>query len=141
MNKEEYKEQLLTAWRKVCAWCKENTKGKFPNGKRFSTPHNPYIWVSLVLNDEGDAYIYRGDHSSDKPSYVLTDNEVYGFCHNVELYGDNHHKTDFDANKRYQHPCNVIVDELEMVLRMWPTLKEQILTECRWSDSISDFEA
>lgn len=135
---EIYQKNLLNAWSKICQWTKKNCAGKFPKGKRFYAPHNPYVWFALVINSEGEARIYRGNHSSDKPSYVLTEFNVYGVSFNNGLYGNDHKEEDFQCASKFG--VNIIFDELEDVIRMWETFKNKILSEVKWSDSISTFE-
>lgn len=138
---DERKEDLLKAWKKICQWTKGNCKGKFPNGKRFKTPHNPYGWVAVVINSRGECAIYRGDHSSDCPTYVLTENGVYGFSHSItcgHIYGDNASDDDYMAAKVYSP--NIIYDEIELVMREWRNIKSEILAEIMWSNQIKEFQ-
>lgn len=140
MTEREKQTFLMNAWKKICQWTKSNCYGKFPEGKRFSMPHNPYVWNALVINANGEARIYRGDHSSNNPDYVLTEDSVYGVSNRGYgcLYGNNHMEDDFIQAKSY---CSrVIFDELEEIVRRWPYFKEEIQCEMKWSDSIVNFE-
>lgn len=136
MTEQDKKINLMNAWKKICLWTKENCAGKFPEGIRFNAPHNPYIWYALVINANGEARIYRGDHSSESPNYVLTEFGVYGFF--KSLSGNNHMEEDLIQAKDYN--CNVIYGELEEIVRSWPSFKAEIMREIAWSDSIESFE-
>jgi len=145
-NLEEAKKQdLLSAWKKICAWTKENTARKFPGGHRFHCPHHVYYWIDLVINEAGEARIYEGSHGSDNPEYVCTENNIYGTTNGRfqsskvrTVNSPNFSEEQIAAAKSYK--AGFVASRFEEIIVRWPTFKAEILSEIEKNERISNFE-
>ncbi len=142
---EKKKAELLSAWKKICLWVKENTEGKLPGGHRFHCPHHVYYWLDLVINEAGDARIYYGSHGSDKPEYVCTKDNIYGTtngrfqpCSTKTVNSPNFSEEQIAAAS--DRKADFVADRFEEIIVRWPTFKAEILAEIAKNECIANFE-
>lgn len=141
---EKKKAELLSAWKKICKWTKENTAGKFPGGHRFHLPHHVYYWSDLVINEAGEARIYWGSHGSDNPEYVCTENNIYGttngrFQCNVRTVNSANFSEEQIAAAS-THKVNFVAKRFKEIIVHWLTFKAEILAEIAKNERITNFE-
>lgn len=142
---ETRKQDLLSAWKKICAWTKENTAGKFPGGHRFHCPHHVYHWSDLVINEAGEARIYWGSHGSDNPEYVCTKDNIYGTTNGRFLSSkvktvNSPNFSEEQISAASTHRVNFVAERFEEIIVRWPTFKAEILSEIAKNERIANFE-
>ena len=144
--KEKKERELISAWQKICDWIKTNCECQFAGGLRLMCPHNPWCWTALVVNEQGDARIYHGEHGSDNPEYVATRDNIYratngrfqGFVKTMN--SDN--LTEEEIADRAISPTPLLVaSRFEEIIVSWPTFKQRLQAEMKKNNYIANFEA
>lgn len=118
---------LIANFNKVAEWIKRECPNL--NGK-FDMPHNPYYWVSLVV-ENGKAYLEEGSHGYSFSIALSTDETATmatGSCQSVPYA----FHAQFFKNGR-----------LEEFLKNWTAIKARIINENKVQSYVfsEDFEA
>lgn len=138
MTVEEKNKALDVAWKKIHKWVNKEVGNLFVGGKKFRLPHNAYYWMELVVTEDGDARLCRGDHSSSRPrQMVYLDSAI----DNVD--GVNSLKS-FQENINARN-CKRMIDgrkyiNLELLVINWDYIKTEILAAKKTEKSVYSFK-
>lgn len=163
MTEKENRELLLNAWAKICAWCKENLDGVFPNGFVAHAPFEPFGWTALAVTTKGEAQFHSGSHGDSSTTAFTSEYQMefsygsaFGSCVYSYIYrnsttqslDDQHYidefiekdsrgcqRLDIENRSRLRIAC------INKVIDLWPYFKHQLLAEKNRLDSLKDFTA
>ena len=75
MTENAFKENLVNAWTKIRKYCEENLAGT-PNGIVAKFPHNPYYWMLLAVDSNGEPQLHYGGHGWGTDDLIVRDSQM-----------------------------------------------------------------